>query len=121
MFKKIFAMVFNLIIFIVYLFSTKHHVLAAGSDFDPIGTPSLPAYVGSWGQFGTKIIDILAEIAGIVFVGVLLVGAVIYITSGETGGEKSVEIGRKAIISAIVGLVIVALSWGIIKFVAGLW
>lgn len=109
------------IVFLMFCIYASGITKVLANDFSSVPDPTLPSYGGSWQQFGSKIIDTLLEIAGIVFIGVLLIGAIVYITSGETGGEKSTEIGKKAMFSAIIGLVIVILSWSFIKFIAGLW
>lgn len=91
---------------------------------DPIFTatvapPDITTYgATSWPILVKQIMETLSIVAGIVFVGVILMGGITIITSGETGGEKSVETGKKAVLGGIIGVVIVAIAWGIITFLA---
>lgn len=59
--------------------------------------------------------NILAIATGIAAVILIIVGGITMITSA--GNAERVASGRKQIISAIVGLVIVALAWVIVSFV----
>lgn len=90
------------------------------SDFSSTMTPpNLPTYgPSSWPAVGKKIMDFMGWIAGTIFVGVLFIGAVMYIVAGTN--EQSAETGKKAIYAAIIGIAITALAWTIVSFVAGL-
>jgi len=55
-------------------------------------------------------------IAGLIAVGYLVYGGIIYIT----GGAKGAESGRQLITNALVGVVIIGLSYAIVNVVIGL-
>lgn len=63
-------------------------------------------------QVATAIIAIIVGIAAVIMI---IVSGIRLITSG--GNQEAVANARKRITSAIIGLVIVALSWTIINFV----
>ncbi|OGE77766.1 MAG: hypothetical protein A2751_01785 [Candidatus Doudnabacteria bacterium RIFCSPHIGHO2_01_FULL_46_14] len=63
-----------------------------------------------------RIINILLSIAGLVAVIFLIVGGFRYITAG--GNEEAAEAGKKAIVNAIIGIVIIILSFVIVRVVA---
>lgn len=97
--------------------STSGSTGSSGNSFGSISVPSLPDYgPGSWAQIGTNILNLLARIAGIALIIMLLVGGVMYITSA--GNEEQAKKAQTVIINAIIGIVIVALAWGIITFIA---
>ncbi len=62
-------------------------------------------------QVATSIIAVIVAIAAVVMI---IVSGIRMITSG--GNQEAVSNARKRITSAIIGLVIVALSWTIINF-----
>lgn len=64
-----------------------------------------------------QIINILSAIVGIVAVIMIVVGGFRYITSG--GNEASVTGAKNTILYAVIGLIIVALSQIIVRFVLG--
>lgn len=63
-----------------------------------------------------KVIKILLGLAGVIAVLILIVGGFWYITS--SGNEEQVEKGKKAIINAIIGLVVVMLSYAIVTIIS---
>ncbi len=63
-----------------------------------------------------KIIQFLLTFAGVIAVGVLVIGGFWYITSA--GNEEQAEKGQKAITNAIIGLVIVILAYTIISIIS---
>ncbi len=63
-----------------------------------------------------KIIRFLLTFAGIIAVGVLVVGGFWYITSA--GNEEQAEKGQKAITNAIIGLVVVILAYTIVTIIS---
>lgn len=80
---------------------------------------NLPTYgPTTWPQVGKMILDFMGWIVGTIFVGVLLIGGVMYITAGSN--EQGAETGKKAIFAAIIGIAVTALAWTIITFVAGI-
>ena len=64
----------------------------------------------------TKIIKLLLTFAGIIAVGVLVIGGFWYITS--SGNEEQAEKGQKAITNAIIGLVVVILAYTIVAIIS---
>ncbi len=72
----------------------------------------------TWQELTKKIIDILLTISGVIAVLFILIGGFWYITSA--GNEEQAEKGKKALINAIIGLVVVILSFVIISVVANM-
>ncbi len=64
----------------------------------------------------TKVIKFLLTFAGIIAVGVLVIGGFWYITSA--GNEEQAEKGQKAITNAIIGLVVVVLAYTIVAIIS---
>jgi len=64
-----------------------------------------------------QVINILSVLVGIVAVVMIIVGGLRYITSG--GNDTSVTSAKNTILYAIIGLIIVALSQLIVRFVLG--
>ncbi len=60
------------------------------------------------------IYNLIVEIAGAIFLLLLLIGGVMYMTSG--GAEEQTNKAKKWLLDAIIGLVIVAIAWA-----AGIW
>lgn len=63
-----------------------------------------------------RVIMILLGVAGLVAVIFLIVGGFRYITAG--GNEEAAEAGKKTITNAIIGIVIIILSFVIVRVVA---
>lgn len=63
------------------------------------------------------IIQILLTLAGVIAVVVLIIGGFWYITSA--GNEEQSEKGRKAIVNAIIGLIVVILSYALVNILSG--
>jgi len=72
----------------------------------------------TWQELTKKIIDILLTIAGVIAVLFILIGGYWYITSA--GNEEQAEKGKKALVNAIIGLVVVILSYVIVNVLANL-
>ena len=85
--------------------------------------PTTPAF-GTTGLAGQKtlsglilqIIQLLLTFAGMIAVGALVLGGYWYITSA--GNEEQAEKGKKAIINAIIGLVIITLAYAIVMIIS---
>lgn len=71
---------------------------------------------GSLVELLTKIIKFLLTFAGIIAVGVLVIGGFWYITS--SGNEEQAEKGRKAITNAIIGLIVAILAYAIVAIIS---
>lgn len=101
------------------LASTKDGIgdsTAGASSFTKVSAPNLPDYSsGSWSDLGSRIIKLLAQIAGTALIIMLLVGGVMYITSA--GNDEQAGKAKSVLINAIIGIVVVALAWTIVSFV----
>jgi hypothetical protein len=95
-----------------------------GSGFTPKGPLCIPnnpftgngiAASGSIGQLATSIISILLGLAGIVAVIFLIIGGYTWMTA--RGNEAQVVSGRKTVVNAIIGLIIVVMSYLIIQVI----
>ncbi len=64
-----------------------------------------------------NILQFMLFIAGLLAVIFVMIGGVMYSTSG--GDEKRVVKARGAILNAVVGLVLVSLAYVIVKYIAG--
>jgi recombinational DNA repair protein RecR len=62
-----------------------------------------------------KAADIIAIVTGVVAVLMIMFGGLTLITSG--GNTQNVEAARRRIIYALVGIVVIALAWTIIRFI----
>ncbi len=84
----------------------------------PKPTGSVDSFVGKTTLVGLllKIIQFLLTFAGVVAVGVLVIGGFWYITSA--GNEEQAEKGQKAITNAIIGLVVVILAYTIVAIIS---
>ncbi|MCL5666353.1 MAG: peptidoglycan-binding protein [Patescibacteria group bacterium] len=65
-----------------------------------------------------KVIQYLLTFAGMIAVGMLVVGGFWYITAG--GNEETSEKGRKTIMNAIIGVVVVLMAYAIITILSNL-
>ena len=74
--------------------------------------------VTSLSQLLPMIIQLLLGIAGGVAVIFVIIGGYQYITSG--GNEESAEKGRKTLTNAVIGVVVIILSYAIITVIANL-
>ena len=89
--------------------------LAVAQDFTvPPGGPVTG--VNSASQLITRIIEILLAIAGLLAVIFLIVGGFRYITAG--GNEETAEAAKKTITNAIIGIVIIILSFVIVRVIS---
>jgi hypothetical protein len=64
-----------------------------------------------------QVTEFLLDFAGVVAVIILVIGGFWYITSA--GNEEQAEKGKKAIINAIIGLVVVILAYAIVTIISG--
>ena len=95
-----------------------------GSGFTPKGPLCIPnnpftgngiAASGSIGQLATSIISILLGLAGIVAVIFLIIGGYTWMTS--RGNEAQVVSARKTVVNAIIGIIIIVMSYLIIQVI----
>lgn len=89
---------------------------SAQFDFDlSPGTSRLPSDTSVTGLL-IRIINILLTVAGLVAVLFLIIGGFRYIVAG--GNEESSEAGKKTIINAVIGIVVIILSFVIVRVVS---
>lgn len=86
----------------------------------PICVPNNPfdngdgiAGKGTVGELAAEIISILLYIAGIVAVIMVIYGGYVYMTA--RGSEDQAKSGRKTLVNALIGLVIVIVSFGVVQ------
>lgn len=98
--------------------------LCSGANFEFTQDPSSAECAGGGADATERIntlvrqvINFLSAIVGIVAVIMIIVGGLRYITSG--GNDTSVTSAKNTILYAIIGLIIVALSQLIVRFVLG--
>ena len=80
------------------------------------GTPPNVAAQGTLGQNVTRIINYFLGLLGLVAVGFLIYAGVLMVTAG--GNEEQVGKARKIITYAVIGIVIILLSYTIVTFVS---
>ncbi len=71
-------------------------------------------------DFKTTIVNIISVALGLLTltaVVMIIIGGIRWMTSG--GNEEQLELAKKTISSAVVGIVIVLLSWAIVTYVLG--
>ena len=102
---------------IAVLFTLLVMPLMAGAQFAPpeVEDTGLPED-SNVNELLLRIINILLAIAGLVAVLFLIIGGFRYITAG--GNEETAEAGKKTIINAIIGVVILILSFVIVRVVS---
>lgn len=105
------------IITIIAVFTIALTPLLAGAQFQvpDAGSTGVPNQ-GSASAIIMRIIEILLSIAGLLAVIFLIVGGFRYITAG--GNEETAETAKKTIINAIIGIVVVILSFVIVRVIS---
>lgn len=78
-----------------------------------------PLKIGTLGEWADKIPDYLTTVAGIVFLVVLLVGGIQYITSA--GNEESSGKAKATLTWGVIGIVAIAIGKALIYWWAGIW
>jgi energy-converting hydrogenase Eha subunit B len=68
---------------------------------------------GGLGAFINNIVQMIMTVGGLIFFGLLVYGGIQYLTSG--GNEDTVESAQNTITYAVLGLVIIAAAWFIVK------
>ena len=64
------------------------------------------------------VINYIQLMAGIITVLFLMVGGVLYVTSA--GSEEQAEKGRKILINSVIGLVVIIMSYAIVRVVSSI-
>ena len=88
--------------------------------FSPVyaQAPAPPAQLSDIGTVVQNVIKLLAPAAAIAFLVMLLVGAYKFMTSG--GDPKGAASARSTLTYALIGVVLLAVSWLILQIVNGL-
>ena len=91
---------------------------SAGFFTNPQGgtAPAVTAQ-GTFGQNVTSILNYFLGILGLIAVAFLIYAGVLMVTAG--GNDEQIGKARKIITYAVIGIVIILLSWTIVTFVAG--
>jgi len=101
---------------------TVNNVLAAGSSFydNPQGGASTPnaAAQGTLGDNVSQIINYFLGMLGLVAVAMLIYAGMLMVTAG--GEEEQIGKAKKIITYAVIGIVIIVLSYTIIGFVTNI-
>lgn len=95
--------------FFVPLLYVAFPLHAAAGIENPLGN------IDDLGVAIARIIQAVVGLGGVVAVGFIVVGGFIYITSG--GDEKQIEQGKKTMLGAIIGLVLVLLALAVVQFI----
>ena len=124
------AMAINVLIFLGTTSANAQGIniaqsLCAGANLDysainnsgACGSGQIEASTLQLNSLVTSIISLLSWVIGVVAVFMIIVGGFKYITSG--GDSAGVTAAKNTILYAIIGLVIVALSQLIVKFILG--
>jgi hypothetical protein len=90
------------------LASSEQINIAAGGQFAALGDITFPSLISA-------LIILIMVIAAIVFLFMLILGGVKYITSGGDKGQT--ESARSQITAALIGLVIVFAAWAVVSLV----
>ena len=128
------------LVFLVMLAGVAMVLPAASSDVGAVSEAQKQACIGSGGQPGqgpdgefqciqdrasdqgvegivNRIINVLLSVAGVIAVLMLIIGGIRYVISG--GDSNAVQGAKKTIMYAIVGLVVIFLSFAAVNFVIG--
>lgn len=96
-----------------------HHVHAAALPDNALSNQNLSATISTQDltTLITRIINVILIVAGIIAFIYLLFGGFQYLTAGANDDKASA--GQKAITNAIIGLVIIFLSYAVVAYVTG--
>jgi hypothetical protein len=105
---------------IFYLITTGLLIFTSNQAFaapllDPNSTPNSPDAIFS---LVNNIKNILTGLVGIIILGMLIYGAVLYISSA--GNDEKIQKAKQTMTAAIIGLIIIVCSYAIISFVANI-
>lgn len=120
---RLFSKLGNLISPLIYLFVTPSLAFAQAVDVKPTGQfEKLFSFGSGQNAFGNIVgrgVTLLFVVAIVIALGFLIYGGIKWITSG--GDKAAVEAARNTIVAAIIGLVIVFLSYFILNIILGLF
>jgi hypothetical protein len=68
-------------------------------------------------QFAMKLLNIVGLVAGILLLAYIIYGGFLYLTAA--GNEDNIKNGQKAIVNAIIGILILGLAYTLARFVIG--
>lgn len=92
------------------------NAFAQGSAILSGSDKPIAAAPGTLGQNITLLINYFLGILGLIAVGFLIYSGVLMVTAG--GDEQQISKARKIITYAVIGIVIILLSWTIVTFVS---
>ncbi len=107
--KKIFAPLFIALFYV-------NNAFAGSAFFEREGGVPTAAAQGTLGQNITTIINYFLGLLGLIAVAMLIYAGVLMVTAG--GNEEQVGKARKIIMYAVIGIVIILLSYTIVSFVS---
>ncbi|MEO8065892.1 MAG: pilin [Candidatus Doudnabacteria bacterium] len=96
-------------------------IFSAGSTFAAVNFGNPSTFLIDWGGQNNfpdllkKLINLGLSVAGLVAVAFIIIGGFQYMTSA--GNEELAEAGKKTLINAIIGLVIIILSFIIVSVI----
>lgn len=89
----------------------------SGDSFTKISAPDIKDYgPGDWSTISLNIFNLLAKIIGISLVIMILIGAIMFITSA--GNDEQAGKAKTLLTNVVIGAIFVALAWGIVNFIA---
>lgn len=86
-----------------------------GNDWNALGVTGARSVDGGWQDILTNISTYIFLIAGVIAFIYLIYSGFIYLTAG--GNPDNAKKGQTGILNAIIGLVIIFMAWGIVRFV----
>lgn len=92
--------------------ATLNVALAQPRHFIPATKPSNLPNTGDFGLLLTKVINYFLGLVGLVAVLMFVIAGFQYLTSG--GNEQTIEKAKHTLLYAVIGIVIVALSFGLV-------
>lgn len=89
---------------------------ANGVDTDDLKIGIVTQGVGDFGAIVIRIVDFVLLIAGIVAFFYVLYGGFMYLTAGPD--PANADKGRKTIFNALIGIILISISYALVTFVA---
>jgi hypothetical protein len=115
--KYFFPALFLLAPFLAYAQSAVSNGLQSSGLQSIFGTGGLNGSQ-SLSDLITRVIDILLTFAAVIAIVFVIIGGYQYLASG--GNEESAEKGKKTLINAIIGVVVIVLAYAIINVIVNL-
>jgi len=115
--KYYFPVLFLIMPFLAYADGTVSNGLSNAGLQSIFGTGGLNSSQ-SLSDLIVRVVDILLTFAGVVAIVFVIIGGYQYVVSG--GNEETAEKGKKTLINAIIGIVVVVLAYTIINVLVNL-